>query len=122
MIVMHDQSASGSLTHQILGRQSILRALCLLMPTLPLRVSRTSKALCETLSDENVSNVLSEVFGELDMFHANPFKLARDGDVEKLWLLFVHGVDPNIVGNVRFSFQHFLASPGRRNPTASGRH
>lgn len=108
---------------QILAQERVLRVLCLYLPSLPLRLARVNVQLYEKLNDDNIACILTEVFEELGMFQANPFDVARDGDLERIWLLLVHGVDSNIVGDVRSSsYLRICRCPlilGRRNAAPS---
>lgn len=85
---------------KVLDNRRILETLCLLCPSLPVRLRRVSKLFSAYFSDEKLSELLPQTFEQLGLYYSNPFLHCHEGDVESAWLMLVHGVDPRITGPV----------------------
>lgn len=84
----------------LLQTPRILESLCNMCPSAPIRLQRLCKDMNAFFSDERLSEYLPKSFEQLGLYYSNPFLHSRSGDVESLWLMLVHGVDPRIVENV----------------------
>lgn len=85
----------------LLGDKNILGCLSLYCPSLPIRLRRVNKGFLKYFGDENLSQLLPDTFEKLGLYYSNPFIHSLEGDVESVWLMMVHGVDPRITGHVR---------------------
>jgi ankyrin repeat protein len=77
----------------ILNEDQVLAVLSLFLPSLSIRLSRCSRIYAEFFSEELLSGILPYVAEALDVQNANPFELAFHGDLERLWLMLVLGLD-----------------------------
>jgi len=78
----------------------IVKTLCLVCPSLPVRLRRVSKRFIECFSDERLTEILPQTFESLGLYYGNPFTYCHYGDVESVWMMLVHGVDSHIVDHV----------------------
>ena len=54
-------------------------------------------------TDDVISELLPNLFEELGLYYSDPFSHCQLGDVESTWIMLVHGLDPNIVNQVRLN-------------------
>jgi hypothetical protein len=94
---MSDSSVSLS---RVLECPAVVETLCIFSPSFPVRVGRVSKALQSLFPDEKLSELLPNAFNKLGLIYSNPFHHCRNGDVESVWLMLVHGIDPLLVDHV----------------------
>ena len=91
---------SPDILSQVLANEGTQRALCLACPSIPVRLRRVSKVYSSIFSDDRLAELLPKVFEDLGLFNSNPFDHCHSGDVESLWLMLIHGVDPGIIDHV----------------------
>ena len=84
----------------IIVDDTVLSVLCLFLPSLTIRLPRVSRAYADFFHDQKLADLLPSTFEKLGLFYSNPFLHCHNGDVESLWLMLVHGVDPCIVDQV----------------------
>ena len=78
----------------------ILERCSLFCPSLSVRLRRVSATHANWFHDDLLSNLLPKTFEELGLHYSNPFSHCYYGDVESMWLMLVHGVDPQILDHV----------------------
>ena len=86
----------------IISDDTILSTLCLFLPSLTIRLRRVNRAHADFFHDQKLADLLPLTFEKLGLFYSNPFVHCHKGDVESVWLMLVHGVDPFIVDQVCF--------------------
>jgi hypothetical protein len=103
MKFLHASKMGNASCHlvDIIQNQSIAENLCLFCPSLPIRLRRVSKRFMSYFPDEKLSELLPKTFESLGLYYGNPFTYCLKGDVESVWMMLVHGVDPRIVDQVR---------------------
>jgi hypothetical protein len=84
----------------IISDDRILIELCQFMPSVTIRLRRVSKRYLDFFHDGKLAQLLPATFEKLGLYYSNPFLHSRKGDVESVWLMLVHGVDPFLVDPV----------------------
>jgi len=91
----------------IISDDTSLSAICLFLPSLTIRLPRFNRAFAEFFDDPKLADLLPQTFEKLGLFYSNPFAHCHKGDIESMWLMLVHGVDPFIVDQVCFTYPSF---------------
>jgi len=77
----------------LLKEDAVLVSLCTSLPCACAKLRKVSRGLADELTEDRLEWLLPQLFEALDLYEKNPFDLCKEGELDQVWLMVVHGLN-----------------------------
>ncbi len=77
----------------LIAEDAVLVSLCTALPSACAKLRKVSRRLADELSEDRLEWLLPQLFEALNLYDKNPFDLCKDGELDQVWLMIVHGLN-----------------------------